>query len=58
MVKLKSYTLVKRELWKGKWMNIQSENTMKILFNKFKDTNNVHDIPTPKRQSLEDTKEN
>lgn len=56
MVNLESYTRVKRELWKGKWMNIPSEKRVKI-FNKFKDTNNVHDIPIPKRQSLRETKE-
>ena len=54
IAKLESYTLLKRYLQSQGWDNIPSEKTVRQVFQKFKDTGNVHDLPKSGRPSLHD----
>ena len=51
--KLESYTLLRRHLQNQRWENIPSEKTVRSIFQKFKDTGSVHDLPKSGRPSLD-----
>ena len=51
--KLESYILLRRHLQNQRWENIPSEKTVRRIFQKFKDTECVHDLPKSGRPSLD-----
>ena len=54
MAKLESVTLVRRELQARKRSDIPHENTLRRIYEKFKLTGSVHDIPKSGRHSMDD----
>jgi len=54
MAKLESVTSVRRTLQGKNWKSIPSENTIRNVFSKFKETGTVHNLPKQGRPSLDE----